>query len=122
MKPEFKVIVAGSRHFSDFELLVKKCDTLLRNKMSTHDVIIVSGTANGADRLGEKYAELRKLTIRRFRPDWDKLGNMAGIVRNAQMLENADSAIVFWDGQSRGSQHMISITQRSGKPLRVVRF
>lgn len=122
MKPEFKVIVAGSRHFSDFDLMVDRCDFFLKEKIVTHRVVIVSGTAKGADQLGEKYAELRGLSVMKFRPNWNKLGNMAGIVRNAEMLEVSDSTIVFWDGSSRGSQHMISITKRSGKPLRVVRF
>ena len=122
MRSEFRVIVAGSRHFSDFDLMVERCDFFLKDKLASHEVVIISGTARGADELGEKYASLRGLSVKRFRPDWNGLGNMAGIVRNAQMLENADSAIVFWDGVSRGSQHMMTITKRSGKPLRVVRF
>lgn len=120
MNPKFKVIIAGSRHFEDFPLLVEKCDAILRQKIKTHDVIIISGTANGADKLGERYASMRGLAINRFPAKWDEFGKMAGMMRNAEMLDNADSAIVFWDGSSRGSQHMINITRRSGKPLRVI--
>jgi predicted Rossmann fold nucleotide-binding protein DprA/Smf involved in DNA uptake len=45
----FKVIIAGGRDFSDYALLEKTLDKLLKNKT---DVQIVSGLARGADSLG----------------------------------------------------------------------
>lgn len=62
-KPIFKVIIAGGRDFSNYELLQEKCDHLLRNKLLTHNVEIVSGCARGADALGIKYAEELKLNV-----------------------------------------------------------
>lgn len=48
-----KVIIAGSRDFDDYDRLEEMCDKFLsRHK----EVEIVSGTARGADRLGEQYA------------------------------------------------------------------
>jgi predicted Rossmann fold nucleotide-binding protein DprA/Smf involved in DNA uptake len=54
----FKVIVAGGRDFSDYALLEKTLDNLLVNKS---EVEIVSGLANGADKLGVHYARSQEV-------------------------------------------------------------
>lgn len=122
MKPTFKVIIAGSRSFSNLDLMKEKCDAILCEKSKTHDIQIISGTASGADRTGEAYADERKYKVLRFPAKWDQLGKKAGVVRNAEMLEHADACIVFWDGSSNGSKHMISIASTKGTPLRVIYF
>jgi hypothetical protein len=117
----FKVIVAGSRSFSNYSLLVRKMDQLLVNKNQS-EIEIVSGTARGADRLGERYAHERGLALCRFAADWEHLGRKAGLVRNEAMAKYADALVCFWDGQSPGSRHMISVAQGHGVSVRVVRF
>lgn len=64
-----KVIVAGTRTFSDYELLKSKLDYVLRLR-SPEEVEIVCGSARGADSLGEKYAKEHGMMIRYFRADW----------------------------------------------------
>lgn len=81
---------------------------------------IVSGTATGADMAGEAYAEARDLPVRRFPADWTKHGKAAGKLRNREMAEYADAALVFWDGMSSGSADMVTRTVARGKPVRVV--
>lgn len=112
----------NSRAFSDYGLMRDRCDVLLSNKMGTHDVVIISGTALGADRMGERYAANRGLKTMMFKPDWEQFGKKAGFIRNALMLDNADAVVVFWDGSSRGSQHMMTIAKNKGTPLRVILF
>lgn len=50
-----KVIIAGSRGLNDYDLLKAKCCKI----PSSHhpNIEVVSGTANGADKLGEKFGE-----------------------------------------------------------------
>lgn len=50
--PTFKVIIAGGRDFNDYALLCERCDRLLALKRQSHSIVIVSGTAKGADCLG----------------------------------------------------------------------
>ena len=50
----FKVIIAGGRTFKDYNHLSQVADHMLQNK---DDIEVVSGTAMGADQLGEKYAK-----------------------------------------------------------------
>ena len=66
-----KVIIAGGRNYNDYEFLRQKCDKILKGQSS---VEIVSGTANGADKLGEKYANEKGYPVKQFPADWDKYG------------------------------------------------
>jgi glycerophosphoryl diester phosphodiesterase len=69
---------------------------------------VVSGTASGVDILGERWARLRQIPVKRFPANWS-LGKRAGYLRNVEMACYAEAVIVVWDGVSRGSKHMIDI-------------
>ena len=121
-KENFKVIVAGSRGFSNYKLLKETCNSTLREKKKTHNVIIVSGHAKGADLAGEQYANEEKLDLEIFPADWKKYGKSAGFRRNEQMAEFADALIAFWDGKSHGTKHMIDIATEKGMNVRIVKY
>ena len=54
---ELRVIIAGSRDFSDYELLKKSAIEIITKKTMLPDLTrIVSGGARGADTLGERFA------------------------------------------------------------------
>jgi predicted Rossmann fold nucleotide-binding protein DprA/Smf involved in DNA uptake len=115
----YKVIIAGSRNFSDYTALLSKCDKLLSQKS---EVEIVSGTANGADKLGERYANERGYLLKLFPAEWNVYGKGAGYLRNKEMAGYADALIAFWDGESRGTKHMIDIARKQGLEVRVIIF
>lgn len=108
-----KTIIAGSRNITDYNLI----KTTLQN-LNITITKVVSGTANGVDKLGEKYAEEFGLPIHPFPADWKKYGKSAGYVRNEEMANNAEALVAFWDGKSRGTKHMIDIARR--KKLKVI--
>jgi len=114
-----KVIIAGTRDFSDYNLLTKVCDFMLSKAKS---VEIISGGARGADSLGEKYAQDRGYECKRFPADWEKYGKAAGYKRNSEMANVADSLIAFWDGKSRGTQHMINLAKKKGLQIKIVNY
>ena len=95
-----------------------KCK-LLKNKT---DIVIISGAARGADTLGEKYAKERGYEIESHPANWDLYGKSAGYKRNVEMVENADAAIFFWDGESRGTKHSINLSKEKGIPYRIIRY
>lgn len=119
---QFRVCIAGSRGFSDYPLLRDSCDRLLGQKASIHEIVIISGTAKGADSLGEQYATERGYAVERYPADWDKYGRRAGALRNEQMCTVSDALIAFWDSKSRGTEHMIRICQGKGIPVRVIKY
>lgn len=100
-----KIIIAGGRDFKDYKHLCRICDDTLSQ---FENVSIVSGTAKGADTLGERYAKENGYKVERFPADWDKYGKRAGYLRNREMAEYSDGLIAFWDNESRGTKNMIS--------------
>lgn len=120
--PFFRVIIAGTRTFSDYELLRTTCNNLLSEKQRTHTIVVISGTARGADQLGERYAKERGFQLQRFPADWERNGKAAGYIRNAKMADNADALIAFWDGQSRGTKNMIDIARRKSLDMRIIQY
>jgi hypothetical protein len=120
--PTFKVIIAGGRKFNDYPLLKEKLDNLLSKVCKTHLIHIVSGTANGADKLGEQYASSQFLPVIPYPADWKKHGKSAGYKRNALMADNADALVAFWDGKSLGTMHMIELAKRKGLKVRVINY
>lgn len=114
-----KVIIAGGRTFNDYEMLCQKCDRALHKQK---DIEIVSGTANGADKLGEKYANERNYKLTQFPADWDKYGKSAGYKRNEEMAKYADALIAFWDKNSKGTKHMIDLAKRYELKIIIVNY
>ena len=123
-----RIIIAGGRDFDDYSLLRTKViyavkDVLIKvnqkNLIPKQQVTIISGTAKGADSLGEQFAKEFELALKQMPAQWDAYGKSAGYRRNVQMAEFAredDNAqgilIAFWDGKSRGTKHMIEIAQK----------
>ena len=120
--PLYRVIIAGCRDFDDYGMLCKHCDRILSQKVATHQIVIISGAARGADTLGERYAHERGYAVEKYPADWNRDGKAAGPIRNAQMAKVADALIAFWDGNSRGTQNMIDLARLKPLPFRVVRF
>jgi len=110
-----KVIIAGSRHIFDRAFL-DRAIALSPFEITT----VVCGCARGIDRCGAEWAYDRELPVDHFPANWDKYGIGAGPIRNRQMADHADAAIVIWDGKSRGSKNMIEEMQKRNKPVHVV--
>jgi hypothetical protein len=107
-----KTIVAGSRSITGYAVVEKAIAFAIADGLIITQ--IVSGTAKGVDLLGERWAkEHKRVSIKRFPPDWS-VGKSGGILRNIEMSENADAAIVVWDGMSRGSKHMYDTAKAKG--------
>jgi len=112
-----KVIIAGSRTITDYFEIVTAltfADYTISNLTE-----VVSGTAKGVDQLGEMLAYRNHIPVKKFPADWDKYGKSAGYRRNADMAKYADSLIAIWDGQSKGTRHMIELMYKYGKPVYV---
>ena len=119
---DYRVIIAGGRYFNNYQLLKERCDFYLQSKKRSHNVIIVSGHASGADSLGEQYANEEGFDTQLFPADWNKHGKAAGPIRNAEMAEVADALIAFWDGKSRGTANMIQLAKDKGLKVAIVYY
>ena len=103
-----KVIIAGSRGIKHLAAVTQAIEE------SEFDVTeVVSGCASGVDQLGEQWAELHKVHCTFMPADWSR-GKHAGLLRNEKMADYADALIAVWDGQSKGTQHMINTAYEKG--------
>lgn len=121
MRKPNRIIVAGSRSFDAYGLLDRKLSHLFQ-RLTPDDTAIISGTARGADSMAEHWAWQHRFEVLRFPAQWDVHGRRAGYIRNEQMLEVATGLVAFWDGQSRGTAHMIGIAREKDLRVVVVRY
>jgi hypothetical protein len=112
----YKLIIAGGRGFDNYKTLKEICDVILQEK---NEVQIISGTAKGADKLGERYAQEKGYKLIKVPADWGNHGKSAGYKRNEEMAKIADGLIAFWDGKSKGTRHMINLAKKYNLQIKV---
>lgn len=116
----YRLLIAGSRTFDDYEMLVKEVDNYIRT-LDKPVIEIVSGKAKGADTLGEKYAKEKGIPLVEFPAEWDKYGKKAGYLRNSEMGKYCDTGILFTNG-SKGTELMMKILDYFKKSYKKVEF
>ena len=120
--PEFKLIVAGGREYADAGQLEAEIRHLADGELKHHAVSLVSGMARGADLLAYEFAKANQVVCYEFPANWKAQPRAAGFIRNRDMANFSDGLLAFWDGKSRGTQHMIDTMENLGKPVRIVRY
>lgn len=111
--------VVGSRTFKDYHLLESTINEFRKTNTLSH---IVSGGAAGADSLVRTYAEKHSIPMIELKPDWKKYGKAAGFIRNADIIDESDIVLAFWDGESRGTLDSITKAKSKNTECIVVRF
>ena len=86
-------IIAGSRGARESDVVYALTHCPWIDEVTS----VMSGTAHGADRFGEKYAESKGINVIRFPAEWDIYGMGAGPRRNKEMAQNADCLVAIWD-------------------------
>lgn len=101
-----KILIAGSRNIDTFDLspYIPKETTL-----------IISGGAKGIDTIAEKYADKHKISKLILLPQYNLYGKSAPIKRNEMMVNIADTVIIVWDGNSRGTQFTLQYSKKKNK-------
>lgn len=117
------LIVAGSRTLKSntHEIEIRKIldDIHQGGKISK----IVSGMAQGPDKIGWQWAKNRSVSTLDMPAQWWVGGvydNAAGYKRNEGMAKVATHCVVFWDGMSKGTKHMIDLAKRYKLKLKIV--
>lgn len=117
------VIVAGGRKFTDTILMVQEIRKLAMEGHIEADSTLICGMARGADMAAYcVWRDIFDLPIMKFPADWDAEPRRAGYIRNEKMAQYADVLIAFWDGESRGTKHMIETMHKLGKPVYVIKY
>lgn len=112
-----KYAIIGSRSFRDYGIMERELDKIL-----IHGDEIVSGGAIGADTLACQYADRHGVPVQVILPDWKTHGRSAGFIRNQQIIDQCTAVIAFWDGNSRGTAHSMSLAKKAEKPVLCFNF
>lgn len=102
-----KTIIAGLRDCYDYRALLT-----LVGRADFPITEVVSGRANGVDKIGEKWARENSVPVKEFPADWAMFGKLAGPIRNRQMADYAEALLAIWDGKSKGTGNMIQEAQK----------
>ncbi len=78
---------------------------------------VISGGARGVDKEAEDAATALGYPKSIMKADWGQYGKSAGPRRNYEMVQEADVAMVFWDGKSRGTQDFMRKAMKKGIPM-----
>jgi inosine/xanthosine triphosphate pyrophosphatase family protein len=109
------IAIIGSRSFSNVKYLEESMQSVINkeNKGSFENIIIISGGAKGADRLGKEYAEKYKLGYKEYKAEWKDLSHpdakirtnqygkydaAAGHRRNTLIINDSDIVVAFHNG------------------------
>lgn len=82
---------------------------------------IISGAANGIDRMARAFALQHHIQLIEVLPDYERYGRRAPLMRNNSIIDYADYVIAIWDGYSRGTKYVIDRCRALNKPLKVIR-
>lgn len=110
-----KVAVIGSRSFTNYKAFTNKLYDLLGDTRPH----FISGGADGPDSMAQRYAQKMGYSITIHYPDWS-IGKQAGMLRNRQIIEEAEWIIAWWDGVSPGTRGAIELAERMGKRVEIV--
>lgn len=110
-----KVILAGSRTITDYDLVKLAYET-----SGVKAIEFVCGKAPGVDRLGEKLANNLELPVAEFPAKWEdengKVNKGAGFARNAEMVKYGTYGVLVWDGKSHGTEDTKKRLLAANKP------
>lgn len=104
------VLVCGGRDYKD---KVKVFDTLDSVLIKYQELMIVTGSARGADLLAEEWAKSREIPYMGFPAMWKKYGKSAGMIRNKFMLETSKASAVIAFSGGIGTAGMIGLARKA---------
>lgn len=115
----YRLAIVGSRSVRSFSTVAQAVRHFLDRY--GRPGLVLSGGADGVDRLAAEFASFMSLPVHVFRPDWAAHGRRAGLVRNERLVAEADFVLAIWDGRSRGTAHTVACARRAGLPVVLIR-
>lgn len=109
-----RLLVTGGRDFTDRAFAWKILDKIHARRQVT---LLMEGGATGADHHAREWAKNRSVPHQTFDANWERYGNHAGRVRNAQMLREGRPQLVVAFAGGTGTRHMRRIAHEAGLPV-----
>lgn len=110
--------VSGSRTFTDYAIFERYMDQWCEcNGTPTQ---IVHGDALGTDKMADRYADEHAIEAVIYKPDWNRYGRAAGIIRNGTIVDRGTHLLAFCVNDSRGTMNAVTRSIAAGKPTVVI--
>lgn len=113
-----KLLITGSRKYDDFE----KMNQVIKHLAKVTDskiTMLLHGGAKGADTLAQKWADENGIKTHVIKPNYEKHGKVAPLIRNKELVKLADITLAFYSDDKRtgGTGHTATETIKTEKPL-----
>lgn len=112
-----RILVAGSRSIIDYNT-VAECLDLVLFHYDYKNIIGISGMATGVDISACRWFKENKIPCIEMPAKWKNedgsTNKRAGFERNSRMVEIADTSIIIWDGESKGTLDTINKMKNKG--------
>lgn len=116
------IAIVGSRTFTDFPMMQKAWRELMwDHSWSDSRCRIVSGGAEGADKLSEQLGVTLDIPLLIHPAQWSLYGRSAGYRRNELIVNDADVLLAFYgpEGETKGTAHSVSLARARGIPVHI---
>lgn len=113
-----RLFITGSKELTRYSVMEDKLDALT---CRLDNPIVITNGSRGAQRLAERYAVERELTLVRRPTYWHALDTLAQELVDSLVCTYATHVIAFWDGAKGRTEKLIERAHYSGLPLRLVR-
>ena len=123
IKPEYKVIITASKHFTNYKLFKEKVNYYLSDKITTHSIIIMCDATLFSEIFIRSLSKEADYIVEPHKAEWHKYDKNEAIKRsNEGMISQADALIAFWDGKSLAIKDLIGRAHKKGIKVALVKI
>ncbi len=104
------VLICGSR---SLDISINEINKVINSlNIDPKEIVILSRGDEGPDTSAINWAKENGNKFLLFKPNLEKYGNIAELIRNKTIVNNCDVCIAFWDGKSKGTKFIIDYTKK----------
>lgn len=122
-----KLAIIGSRSVKEEQMVWEAIHTFVTgHSVEGVPITLLSGGAEGIDHFTKSYAAKWSMDHVEFIPYFklDRASDYSArhfFIRNKQIIDNSDRVLAIWDGASKGTEHGIKYSQKTGKQVMVIK-
>jgi hypothetical protein len=113
-----RILVTGSRDWTSEGTIESALFGWWIDNNRPSDVILISGNANGADKIAQSIWKKQGFPVEHYPADWERFGESAGHLRDSEMVGlGPEICFAFIKNQSRGATMTADLCKKSGIPV-----
>ena len=122
MKPIYYIACSGSKSINDYEFVATHIAGAIKDVAEKHRICFLLSDESGVPFMVHQYAKTMGMMVQYFPTHWNELKGRAPVVRNKEMLAEANAVIVFWDGMNSQGLELGRMAKEAGTPMKAYRL